>query len=182
MCAYPLAPPAPSTRSSLVRERWRPRQAPSPRQPGRMARTTRNPASDPVTAEAAPGPTTATSTRGSVVASRAARIPAAPGVEQIYTRTRALCAQVGETPQRLQMLLVFSWFPVARGALSTTGAVGEALVQLAQCTARPTDLLTAHGALGNAACLRGASGAAQPHGAPGRAWLDPPTQRTQVAR
>jgi predicted ATPase len=80
------------------------------------------------------------------------------------------------------MLLVFYWCHLVRGVLSTAGEVGEELVQLAQCAASPTDLLTAHGALGYAAFLRGDYGAAQTHCSQDLAWLDPPTQRAQVAR
>ena len=69
------------------------------------------------------------------VALSAVKGQAAPEVEQTYARIRALCAQVGETPQLLQMLLGLYWFHLTRGALSTAREVGEQLAQLAQRTA-----------------------------------------------
>ena len=73
---------------------------------------------------------------------------AAPEVDQTYARIRVLCAQVGETPQLVQMLLGLHWFHLTREALSTAREMGEQLAQLAQHTASPADLLTAHSALG----------------------------------
>ena len=107
---------------------------------------------------------------------------AAPEVAQTYARIRALCAQVGETPQLVQMLLGLHWFHLTREALSTAREVGEQLAQLAQRTARPADLLTAHSALGFTAFLLGDYGAAQTHCAQGIALIDPPTQRAQAVR
>ena len=107
---------------------------------------------------------------------------ATPEVEQTYARVRALCAQVGETPQVVQMLLGLHWFHLTREALSTARELGEQLAQLAQRTARPADLLTAHSALGFTAFLLGDYEAAQTHCAQGIAQLDPSTQRAQAVR
>ena len=49
---------------------------------------------------------------------------------------RALWAQVGETPQLVQMLLGLHWFHLTREALSTARRWAK-LVQLAQRAARP---------------------------------------------
>jgi DNA-binding winged helix-turn-helix (wHTH) protein/predicted ATPase len=107
---------------------------------------------------------------------------AAPELEQIHAWVRALGAQVGETPQHLQIVLGVYWFHLVRGALSTAQELGEELVQLAQRTARPADLLTAYTALGYTAFLRGDYGAAQTHCAQGMTRLDPLTQRAQAVR
>ena len=107
---------------------------------------------------------------------------AAPEVDQTYARIRALCAQVGETPQLVQMLLGLHWFHLTREALSTAREVGEQLAQLAQRAARPADLLTAHSALGFTAFLLGDYEAAQTRCAQGIALIDPPTQRAQAVR
>jgi predicted ATPase/DNA-binding winged helix-turn-helix (wHTH) protein len=107
---------------------------------------------------------------------------AAPELEQTHARVRALGAQVGETPQRVQIVLGVYWFHLVRGALSTAQELGEELVQLAQRTARPADLLTAYTALGYTAFLRGDYGTAQRHCAQGMTHLDPLTQRAQAVR
>ena len=50
---------------------------------------------------------------------------AAPKEEQTYARIRALCAQVGETPQLVQMLLGVHWLHLTREALSTAREVAN---------------------------------------------------------
>src|SRR5262245_51841605 len=107
--------------------------------------------------------------------------PADPEVGRTYARARALCAQVGDTPQLLLMLKGFYWFHVLRGALSTALEVGEELARLAQLTAKPADLLLAHDVLGYAGFLQGDYGAAQTHCTQAMAWLDPLTLREQAA-
>src|SRR5262249_32034455 len=73
---------------------------------------------------------------------------AAPEVEQTYARARALCAQVGDTPQLFPMLRGLGRFYFGRGALPTAREVGEQLYRLAQREAASTHLLEAHEALG----------------------------------
>ena len=73
---------------------------------------------------------------------------AAPEVEQTYDRARALCQQVGETPQLFPTLLGLCRFYYSRGALPTARELGEQLYRLAQREAEPTPLLEAHEALG----------------------------------
>jgi DNA-binding winged helix-turn-helix (wHTH) protein len=51
----------------------------------------------------------------------------APEVEQTYARARALCAQVGETPQLFPTLLGLCRFYRNQGALSTARELGEQL-------------------------------------------------------
>ena len=73
---------------------------------------------------------------------------ATPEVEQTYARARALCAQVGDTPQRFRILWGLWRFYWSRGALPTAREIGEELFRLAQRTADPTYYLVAHTALG----------------------------------
>jgi predicted ATPase len=56
---------------------------------------------------------------------------AAPEVEQTYARARALCAQLGETPQLFPTLWGLCRFYRSRGALPTARELGEQLHQLA---------------------------------------------------
>src|SRR5262249_49800469 len=73
----------------------------------------------------------------------------APEVEQIYIRARALCAQIGETPQLFLTLQGLCRFNTSRGALPTARELGEQLVRFAEQTAVPTLRLEAHYMLGN---------------------------------
>jgi predicted ATPase len=73
---------------------------------------------------------------------------AVPVVEQTYARARALCAQVGDTPQRFSTLWGLWRFYWSRGALPTAREIGEELFRMAQRTADPTYYLVAHTALG----------------------------------
>jgi predicted ATPase len=74
---------------------------------------------------------------------------AAPEVEQTYARARALCAQVGETPQLLPTLWGLHRFYENRGTLPTARELGEQFLQLAQRTGDPTHRLEAYIALGS---------------------------------
>ena len=72
---------------------------------------------------------------------------AAPEVEQTYARARALCTQVGETPQLFPVLRALCRLYDNRGELRTARELGEQLLQLA-AHCRATHLLAAHSALG----------------------------------
>jgi predicted ATPase len=74
--------------------------------------------------------------------------PAAPEVDQTYARARALCAQVGETPQLFPTLRGLWRFYLNRGTLQTARELGEQLCRLAQCAIAPISLPEAHAALG----------------------------------
>jgi predicted ATPase len=78
----------------------------------------------------------------------AAKGLAAPEVEQTYARARALCAQVGETPQLLSTLWGLCRFYMSRGKLTTARELGERLVRLAERAPDTTYRLQAHDALG----------------------------------
>jgi AAA ATPase domain len=74
---------------------------------------------------------------------------AVPEVEQTYARARALCAQVGETPQLFPALLGLSRFYLTRGPLPTAWELGQQLGRLAQHDGTLTHRLEAHEALGD---------------------------------
>jgi predicted ATPase len=105
---------------------------------------------------------------------------AAPEVEQTYTRARALCTQVGETPQLFPTLRGLWRSYSSRGALSMARALGEQIVQLAERTADPMHCLEAHDTLGDTLFYLGDYTAARTHLEQGIALIDPTTQRTQA--
>jgi class 3 adenylate cyclase/DNA-binding winged helix-turn-helix (wHTH) protein/predicted ATPase len=107
---------------------------------------------------------------------------AAPEVEQTYTRARALCARVGDTPQLFPALWGLYRFYRSQGALPTARELGEQLVQLAEREADPTHRLEAHAALGTALFYLGDYTAARTHVEQGIALTDPTTQRAQALR
>ena len=78
----------------------------------------------------------------------AARGSSAPEVEQTYTRARALCTQIGETPQLFATLAGLRQLYFNRGVLPPARELGEQLHRLAQRTADPMHRLQAHYALG----------------------------------
>jgi predicted ATPase len=108
--------------------------------------------------------------------------PAAPEVEQTYALARALCQQVGETPQLFPTLRGLCWFYRTRGGLLTARELGEQLYRLAQRTAEPTHLLEAHDALGSTLFFLGEYAAARTHLEQGIALADPTAQRAQALR
>ena len=107
---------------------------------------------------------------------------AAPEVEQTYARARALCTQVGETPQLFPTLWGLCRFYLGRGALPTARELGEQLDRLAQRAADPTHRLEAHDALGSTLFYLGEYAAAQTHFEQGGALTDPAVQRSQAFR
>jgi predicted ATPase len=74
--------------------------------------------------------------------------PAAPEVENAYTRARVLCQQIGETPELAPVLLGLWRFYVVRSQLHTTRELGETLLRLAQGVHDPTLAVIAHYAPG----------------------------------
>jgi tetratricopeptide (TPR) repeat protein len=79
----------------------------------------------------------------------------APAVEQHYTRARALCAQLGDTPQRFPVLYGLSVFRRTRGELRTAQALAEECLQIAEQTNEAGLLIPAYLAVGNACLFRG---------------------------
>jgi predicted ATPase len=107
---------------------------------------------------------------------------AAPEVEQTYARARALCQQIGDTPQLVPTLTGLSLFYRNRGELATARELGEQLERLAQRAAEPTSLLEAHDALGSTLFFLGEYSTAQSHFEQGVTLIDPATQRALVLR
>jgi predicted ATPase len=73
---------------------------------------------------------------------------AASEVVQAYTRARALCQQVGETPEHFPVLWNLWFFYMARAEHQTAMELGEQCLQLAQRVQDAALLLEAHYALG----------------------------------
>jgi class 3 adenylate cyclase/predicted ATPase len=112
----------------------------------------------------------------------AAKGLAAPEVEQAYARARALCQQLGETPQRFPTLRGLCEFYRNRGAMPTAREVGEQLFRLAQREAEPTHLLEAHEALGTTLFYLGEYPVARRHLEQGIALTPPAAQRALTYR
>ena len=72
----------------------------------------------------------------------------APEVEHAYTQARALCQQVGETPELVPVLLGCGGFIIARPQLHTAREIGDTLLHLARRTDDPALAVLAHYALG----------------------------------
>jgi predicted ATPase len=88
---------------------------------------------------------------------------AAPEVEQAYTQARALCQQVGETPELVPVLLGLWRYYNTRPQLHTARELGETLLRLAQHTHDPALAVVAHYALGVMRWWLGALPAARQH-------------------
>jgi class 3 adenylate cyclase/predicted ATPase len=107
---------------------------------------------------------------------------AVPEVEQTYARARALCQQVGSTPQLFPALQGLCEFYFNRGALPTVRELGEELYRLAQCEAGPTLLLEACDALGIICFFLGEFATARTHLEQGITLTDPAAQQALVLR
>jgi len=106
----------------------------------------------------------------------------APEVEHTYARARALCGQVGDTPQLLPTLRGLCRFYQSRGALLTARELGEQLLRLAEREAVPIHCLEAHEVLGTTLFFLGDNAAARMHLEQGIALTDPTGQRDLALR
>jgi predicted ATPase/class 3 adenylate cyclase len=97
---------------------------------------------------------------------------AAPEVEHAYARARALCQQVGETPQLFSVLRGLWQFYNGRGAYQTAGELGEQCLQLAQQGHDTAGLLEAHHTLWTTRLLLGELSLARVHLEQGLALYD----------
>jgi predicted ATPase len=88
---------------------------------------------------------------------------AAPEVEQAFTQARALCQQVGETPQLVPVLFGLWRFYVVRPQLHTAREIAETLLRLAQRAHDRVLSVVAHYALGATWFWLGALPAARLH-------------------
>jgi DNA-binding winged helix-turn-helix (wHTH) protein/predicted ATPase len=107
---------------------------------------------------------------------------AAPEVEQTYARARALCTQLGETPELFPTLWGLWRFYQSRGAFPTARDLGEQLMRLAERAADPTRRLEAHSALGQTLFQLGEYAPAWRHLEQGIALIDSIAQRALVLR
>jgi len=107
---------------------------------------------------------------------------AAPEVEHAYTQARALCQQVGETPELVPVLFGLWRFYVARPQLHTARELGETLLRLAQRGHDPALAVIAHDALGVAWWWLGALPAARQHLEDGIARYTPDQRRAPAFR
>jgi predicted ATPase len=102
---------------------------------------------------------------------------AAPEVERVYARARALCRQVGETPQLFSVLSGLFFFYEVRGELQTARELAEQLLSLAQRQQDPALLLQAHRAMGQTIFWQGELARAREYLEQGIAIYDPQRHR-----
>jgi predicted ATPase len=107
---------------------------------------------------------------------------AVPEVEHAYTQARALCQQVGETPELVPVLFGLYRFYHARAQLHTARELGETLLRLAQHADDPALAVVAHYPLGTTWLRLGALPAARPHLEAGIALYTPDQHRALVFR
>ena len=107
---------------------------------------------------------------------------AAPEVEHAYTQARALCQQVGETPDLVPVLFGLWRFYLTRAQLHTAREFAETLLRLAQRADDPTLAVIAHYALGTTWLCLGAFPAARQHLEAGSARYTPDQRRAPVFR
>ena len=107
---------------------------------------------------------------------------AAPEVEHAYTQARALCQQVGETPELFPVLLGLWRFYIGRLQLHTARELGETLLRLAQRAHDPVLSVTAHSALGWTLFYLGTLSAARMHLEEAIARYTPDQRRAPVFR
>jgi predicted ATPase len=116
-------------------------------------------------------------TLGSVLA--ATKGLAAPETGQAYTRARALCQQVGETPQLSPVLGGLVRFYIERGEYQSARELGEQLLSLAQRASEPAGLAHARITLGNALTFLKEWDAARTHLEQGVAFYNAQQHRSQ---
>jgi predicted ATPase len=88
---------------------------------------------------------------------------AAPAVEQTYGRARALCQQLGETPQLFPVFIGLHAFHTVRGDLQQGQTYAEQCLRLARRVQDPALLLAAHAYLGHSLYYLGEFGMARDH-------------------
>jgi class 3 adenylate cyclase/predicted ATPase len=106
----------------------------------------------------------------------------APEAEHVYTQARALCQQVGETPELVPVLYGLWQFYHARAQFSIACEFGDTLLRLAQQAHDAALALLAHSALGSTWLQRGALPVARQHLEDGIARDTPAQPRTAVFR
>jgi predicted ATPase len=97
----------------------------------------------------------------------------APEVGQAYSRARALCQQIGETPDLFRVLWGLTLYYVVRMELQTALELGEQCLHMAQRAQDSALLLQAHHALWPVMLWRGDFASAHHHVERGMALYDP---------
>ena len=105
---------------------------------------------------------------------------AAPEVEQAYTRARALCQRLGDTPQLFPVLRGLWQFYLSRAELRTARELGEQLLHLAQGSPTPGLFLEAHRVLGEALFFLGKLAPARQSLEQGASLYDPQQHRSHA--
>jgi len=105
---------------------------------------------------------------------------AAPEVEHVYTRARALCQRLGETREIFPVLFGLWGFYEVRGDLQTARELAEHLLTLAQGQHDPALLLQGHRALGDTLFWLGELVPARAHLEQGMALYNPQQHRTHA--
>jgi predicted ATPase/class 3 adenylate cyclase len=105
-----------------------------------------------------------------------------PDVELAYTRARALCQQVGDTPKLFPVIGGLWRFYNQRAAFQMARELGEQLLVLAQRQGDPARLLAAHQALGSTLYYMGEFTLARSHLEQGMALTDFEQQRALAVR
>ncbi len=105
---------------------------------------------------------------------------AAPEVESIYDRARALCRQVEDSPQLCTVLMGLRLFYMTRGELQAACEVGEQLLQVAQRQHDTSMLVEAHRGQGHNMLTLGALPKALSHLKQGMALYDPYQHRSHA--
>jgi predicted ATPase len=100
-----------------------------------------------------------------------------PELEQVYTRARELCQQVGEPSQLFTVILELRTFYHLRGQLQAARELGEQLLGLAQQMQNAAFLMLAHRALGATLCSLGELASARVHLEQSLALYDPQQHR-----
>ena len=107
---------------------------------------------------------------------------AVPEAEHAYTQARALCQQVGETPQLVPALFGLSQYYMTRAQLHTARELGDTLLRLAQQADDPALFVIAHYTLGATWFFLGALPVARQHLEEGIARYTPDQRHTPAFR
>jgi len=104
----------------------------------------------------------------------------APKVEQVYTRARELCKQVGDLSRQFPILVGLARFYMNRGSLPTARDVGEQLLRLAQDMHETPLLSQSHSTLGSIMYFQGEVAPAQQHLEQSLSLYEPQTHPSRV--
>jgi class 3 adenylate cyclase/predicted ATPase len=107
---------------------------------------------------------------------------AAPEVEDAYTRARALCQQVGETPELVPVLFGLWRSYIGRSQLHTAREIGDTLLRLAHRAHNPACAVIAHHTLGWTSFCLGELPAARQHAEAGIGRYTPDQHHARVFR